>query len=82
MRNTHLLLCCFISLFLLIEAQSGYCNVKDYGAKGDGTTLDTEAIQRTIDSCNMNWRILFPKGKYLSGIFMFLKSAALTTQDR
>ncbi|VVB60616.1 Pectate lyase superfamily protein [uncultured archaeon] len=44
-------------------------NVRNYGAIGDGTTLDTIAINTAIDTCaNQNGGIVyFPPGTYLSG---------------
>jgi polygalacturonase len=44
-------------------------NVRDAGAKADGTTLDTESIQRAIDSTAEagGGTVLFPPGVYLSG---------------
>lgn len=43
---------------------SGIVSVKDYGAKGDGITDDTAAIQTTIDN-NPGKTIYFPDGEYL-----------------
>ena len=50
-------------------------NVKDYGAKADGITLDTEAVQNAVDACNAaeGGRVLFPKGIYVLAT-VFLKS--------
>ena len=50
-------------------------NVIDFGAKGDGATKDTAAIQRAIDAANTagGGEVLLPKGVYLSGS-VFLKS--------
>ncbi len=44
-------------------------NVKNYGAKGDGTTLDTAAIQSAIDACNHDGggTVLVPAGKFQIG---------------
>lgn len=47
--------------------QSTVVNVKNFGAKGDGITDDTEAIQVAVDSCCQSGRgatLIFPKGTY------------------
>lgn len=50
-------------------------NVADYGAVGDGQTLATEAIQKTIDAAAEagGGKVIFPAGTYLSGA-LFVKS--------
>lgn len=48
-------------------------DVKKYGAKGDGSSLDTAAIQRAIDACTVGCKVLLPKGTYKSGA-LYLKS--------
>src|SRR4051812_15232639 len=39
-------------------------NVRDFGAQGDGKTLDTEAIQKAIDACgkDQGGTVLIPGG--------------------
>lgn len=49
-------------------------NVRDYGAKGDGTTLDTEAIQKAIDACTPYGVVHVPAGDYLTGALFICKS--------
>ncbi len=43
-------------------------DVRDFGAKGDGNTLDTEAIQKALDECGKagGGTVRFPAGTYLS----------------
>ncbi len=48
-------------------------DVRQYGAKGDGHTLDTAAIQRAIDACTTGCKVLLPAGTYKSGA-LYLKS--------
>src|SRR5207302_1269998 len=44
-------------------------DVRDYGAKGDGTTLDTAAINQAMNACTEagGGQVLLPPGRYLSG---------------
>ena len=48
-------------------------NVKLFGAKGDGVTLDTNAIEACILACPDNGRVFIPAGDYLTGP-LFLRS--------
>ena len=73
MRNRRikygLLLACGILVVLLQTLHGGDWPVTDYGAVGDGQTLNTEAIQKAIDSCGGDGggRVVFPEGRFLSG---------------
>ena len=57
-----------------VTGQAGF-NVRGHGAAGDGTHLDTKAIQNAIDACARagGGTVLFPAGAYLSGTIV-LKS--------
>ena len=48
------------------EKEAGTADVKSFGAKGDGITDDTTAIQKAIDGCPKGGRIVFPAGSYLT----------------
>src|SRR5947208_4048013 len=50
-------------------AEQGHVfNVRDYGATGDGKSLDSAAIQKTLDACGDagGGTVLLPSGTYLS----------------
>jgi len=49
------------------------CDISTRGALGDGSTLNTAAIQATIDSCAEGGVVRIPKGVFKSGA-LFLKS--------
>ena len=57
------------------KGKSHQYNVLDFGATGDGKSLDTEAIQRAIDTCSRQGggTVFLPKGDYLSAT-VILKS--------
>ena len=44
-------------------------NVRNFGATGDGTTKDTKAFQKALDTCAVNGggEVLVPAGKYFIG---------------
>ena len=66
------------TLFFALAIQSGFAqtyNITAFGAKGDGKTLNTRAIQATIDRCfsQGGGEVIVPAGNYYTGT-LFLKS--------
>src|SRR4051812_7722677 len=64
----------FLCLFLLFTvalcaAGSPTYNVREFGATGDGTTKDTRAFQKALDTCAVSGggEVLVPAGHYLIG---------------
>lgn len=58
-------------------------NVADYGAKGDGFTKDTLAIQRAIDKCSeAGGTVYFPNGRYLMGTIYMKSGVTLKLEVR
>lgn len=75
-----LILASFLSVILsfknfAVEKLDDYIfNVIEYGAKGDGISLDTEAIQKAVNDAGLKGgKVVFPPGKFLSGT-IFLKN--------
>ena len=64
------------------SASAATLNVKDFGAKGDGLTLDTPAIQTAIDTAARSGdTVMFAPGTYLTGS-IFVKSQVTLRIDK
>src|SRR5581483_6618891 len=51
------------------DAGARVYNVRDFGAKGDGQTLDTAAVQAAVDACTRDrgGTVLIPAGDFVIG---------------
>lgn len=58
-------------------------NVRDYGAKGDGKTLDSPAIDKAIEVCvkQGGGKVVLPAGTYLSGSIHMKSNVELHLQS-
>lgn len=57
------------SLLISANATESYFNVRDFGATGNGTNLDSPSIDKAIDACASagGGTVYVPAGTYLSG---------------
>lgn len=55
--------------FSVPEFPNDSCNIKNYGAIGDGTFINTDPIKKAIEDCHRKGggKIIFPEGKWLTG---------------
>jgi len=57
--------------------------ITNYGAKADGKTLNTMAIQKAIDAAfkNKGGQVIFPKGSFLSGSIVMKSNVTLYFEE-
>lgn len=64
----------FALLLLSNIAMAQVYNIQNFGAKGDGQTINTKAIQKAIDKCSeTGGQVVIPKGVFMSGT-LYLKN--------
>ncbi len=58
-----------LSLLIAPRLRAECRDIRDFGAAGDGKTVDTAAIQKAIDACRDQGggRVVIPRGVFLSG---------------
>jgi len=73
--RSGILLFILFCISLDITAQTGFFNIKDFGAKGDKNTLNTESIQKAVNRCHETGggTVIIPAGIWLTGCII-LKS--------
>lgn len=65
---------CFLFTVGVSHAQQKVYNIISLGARADGKTVNTKAIQQAIDQASVNGgMVLVPKGRFVTGV-IFLKS--------
>ncbi len=69
LKNSLYLFVAALLVLNAINAQPVYRDVIDYGAVGDGKTLNTKAIQQAIDDCfdDGGGKVVIPAGIFLTG---------------
>jgi hypothetical protein len=82
MKRNFIIALFIFCISLTVSAQKIF-DIKKYGAVGDGKTLNTKAIQKAIDAANKNkgGRVVFSKGKFLSGSIVLKSEVELFFEE-
>jgi len=74
-QSIYFLAVLILACFSVLPGKTKDYNVIEYGAKGDGKTKDTKAVQLAIDDCTLNGggTVLIPAGKKVVVGTIFLK---------
>lgn len=82
MKRNFIIALFVFCISLTVSAQKIF-DIKKYGAVGDGKTLNTKAIQKAIDAANKNkgGRVVFSKGKFLSGSIVLKSEVELFFEE-
>jgi polygalacturonase len=69
----------FLSNVALAQNSGKIYNIKDYGAVGDGKTLNTDAINKAITACadNGGGTVFVPAGNFVTGTVLFKSNITL-----
>jgi hypothetical protein len=72
-----------VFLVLIQNSFSQTLNVLNFGAKPDGKTMNTQAIQKAIDEAFKSKKatLVFPKGKYLTGSLILKSGVTLLLEE-
>jgi len=82
MKKKSVITILIFCISITVSAQKIF-DIKKYGAIGDGKTLNTKAIQKAIDAANKNkgGRVVFSKGKFLSGSIVLKSGVELFFEE-
>jgi polygalacturonase len=82
MKTCNAILYGYLSAMVMLfgcHSPSTTYNILDFGAKGDGKTINTRAINKAIIRCNRNGggTVWIPPGTYISGTVVLLSNVIL-----
>ena len=68
---------------LVLAAQTKTFNIVDFGAIGDGQTLNTGSIQKAIDTCHGKGggQVKIPPGRFVTGTILLKDNVTLYLEE-
>ena len=83
-QRLSFLICLIVLLPACLYAQRSIINIVDFGAVGDGKTINTEPIQKALDACTQKGggTVTIPNGKFVTGTILLKNNCTLHLEDQ